>query len=156
MKKIKIYEEDGKTVIEVPEGASVEVRNKKPEFKKGDFIVTEHGDKLVIVAPYIYQSVCRHVKTFELNDCRLMTDAEKAEFTEALHKAGIDWDGENIVDWKWIPKYGEKYWVIYSCNKDGIIEYTNSDDHLDKNSINNGLYWRTKEEAKEAVRRARG
>ena len=155
MENIKVYSENGKTVIEVPEGASVEVRNLKPEFKKGDFIVTEHGDKLIISETGIYQGLTKYIKCFDLNECRLMTDAEKEEFIEALHKKGIDWDGNNIVDWKWKPKIGEEYWTIAPYARGGIDKSPNIGSITDGYVIDNNLAFRTKEEAEAALERAR-
>ena len=167
MNKIKVYEEDGKTIIEVPEGTSVEVRN-QPKFKRGDFVywsgINPHTGIILSHCDTYSDSwkvgSISNLSGFNVSCSeeylRLATDAEKEEFIEELHKAGADWDGENIVDWKWIPKNGEEYWTINPFSDTCFFNFTFSGYDSEKNIIKNGLCFRTREEAEAALRRARG
>lgn len=57
---------------------------------------------------------------------------------------------------QWVPEIGEEYWTIYPAAKDGVNWLIWCDDAGDNARLENGLAFKTREEALEAVKRARG
>lgn len=80
-------------------------------------------------------------------DFRLTTKLEVEQFYEYLHSIGKDWDAEKkqLVDWKWKPKKGERYWFIGGHGQ--IRSYVWNNDFADIDFFNFGNYFKTKEEA---------
>lgn len=68
-------------------------------------------------------------------DYRLATDEEAKRFREQLHKHGKEWDAEKkkLVEWKWKPKFGEKYFVVNTFGRVDHFIWTNG-------TVDNGFY----------------
>lgn len=57
---------------------------------------------------------------------------------------------------QWVPSLYEKYWTIEAYSEDGVTKYTWDFSNFDNSCLNNGMVWKTKEEALEFIRRGRG
>lgn len=57
---------------------------------------------------------------------------------------------------QWMPEKGEEYWTILAGEKEGVFCVTWGCYSLEKQALANGLVFKTREEALDAVKRARG
>lgn len=80
-------------------------------------------------------------------DFRLATPSEVERFHELLHKHGKDWDTEKkqLVDWRWKPKNGETYWVVYGNGRITSLKW--EDFSIGNDYLDFGNCFKTKEEA---------
>ena len=60
-----------------------------------------------------------------------------------------------IPEAKWTPEVGDGYWVVDLRSKEGVIEYTYSDDSIDRVNIANDNCFRTKQEALVALEKVK-
>lgn len=85
-----------------------------------------------------------------IEDYRLATPSEAKQFHELLHNLKKEWDSENkeIVEWKWKPKEGDKYFYINSIGKVQISKLGSYGIDTCNNTFSEfGNYFKTKEEA---------
>lgn len=134
--------------------------------KIGDFVTcekNEFGNKWLIIwgekpGNYTHEKFSYSpTKKRESNYCccgikdifRPMTDLEKQQLLDALHAAGKDWDAEKmeVVELKWKPKKGERYYVPVIAKPLFYTEETFLDDSDDNRWLALGIVYRTKEEA---------
>lgn len=57
---------------------------------------------------------------------------------------------------QWVPENGEKYWTIFPEEKNCVDWFVWYDDEWGKRRLANGFVYKTREEALDAVKRARG
>ena len=136
-------------------GKPVDVDNneqlKEPEFKDGDFCYSTNGCVAYI---FIFKSKINSDKSnyhalfqltngalFKINNwcfsyietTRLASNREKAIFLKALNDNSLRWDEEakEILDLKWKPKLGEKYFSFDSYMRPAcfIWQHTQNDEH---------------------------
>lgn len=89
---------------------------------------------------------------------RYATEEEKQKLFDALAKEGKAWDAEKkaVVELKWKPKVGGKYYFISFTDKDGFTPYCYyswCNSRFDKNLHNKGWVFRTKEECEAYCKR---
>lgn len=134
---------------------------KLPEqWKDGDILATDEGEFCVLKGtagpstPY-FDAYLAYTGT-EAHKWHLATEEEVAKFHEYLHdKEGKEWDAEKrqLVDWKWKPKKGERYWFIGYY---GVIRsYVWNNDIADINFLDFGNYFETKEEAEKMAEKVK-
>jgi len=136
-------------------GKPVDIGNneqlKEPEFKDGDFCYFTNG---VLGHVFIFKSKrnldslnyhailqLRERNPFKINDwvvakpevVRLASHKEKVLMLEALKENSLRWDEESkeILDLKWKPKFGEKYFSFDSYMRPAcfIWQHTQNDEH---------------------------
>ena len=121
------------------------------DFKDGDFVsLSNLSGKFLIIyknkrglsnAYYhvaTYNCYCESCVVYYNDWCfygevRIATEEEKQLLLDALHADGNDWDAEKkqIVDYKWKPKFGEKYFSFDSYMRPAcfIWQHTQNDEH---------------------------
>lgn len=57
---------------------------------------------------------------------------------------------------QWVPEKWEKYWTIFPSEKDGVFCDSWTGNRWNKAILANGFVYKTREEALDAVKRARG
>ncbi|MBO5854916.1 MAG: hypothetical protein J6Q61_09295 [Bacteroidales bacterium] len=141
-------------------------------FKDGDVVVYHYGEDATTIAilqgevdtisKYLYIEDYVSLDSVEgllLNsnytdaatDVRYATEEEKQKLFDALAKEGKAWDAEKkkVVELKWKPKDGEKYYYPYFDVReyDFIIQYAAwSGIYSEENGYKKGWVFRTKEE----------
>lgn len=91
-------------------------------------------------------------------DFRLATKSEIEQFHNRLHVVNKDWDTEKkqLVDWEWKPSIKEAYYTLEIDNGDVEVRArVYFGDDIDKKLIKNCNFFRTIEEAEEAVDRVK-
>lgn len=89
-----------------------------------------------------------YLPRIEINDFRLATPPEIVQFHELLHKHGKKWDFDKkqLVDWKWKPKFNEKYWIVTTTLDVNFFIWKESP--TDIQMLDSGNCFKTKEDAK--------
>ena len=133
----------------------------KPEFKKGDFIISKKTGNLAIFSHFTskktFDAIWRNNTDekhsnldFIIELFRLCTDSEKQLILDSIHAEGKDWDAEKceVVDYIWQPKRGEKFWYVY-----GKMAYPSSREciNVQETLIELGNYYKTRELAEDAA-----
>lgn len=154
--KATMYQDGDKIIVEYEE---------KKKFKNGDFLIIDEDehyhrslfiyDREKTILHSYHALLVRDILYFppsdgvDIGNARGMTESERQELLEALHKIGKDWDAEKlqIVDYEWKPKYGDEYYYprIYEYNMYGCGFFTGTD--MEINAMKYKLITRTKEEA---------
>ena len=164
--------------IAIPEGCKAIVKDgcvvieKAQEFKDGDILT--HMDYQSYPFPFIYKGTDeRGFYLFYVGiDCideiylpdeenttwgngtlRYATEEEKQELFDKLKKEGLRWNAEEkrVEKIKWKAEYGKGYFGIGS--QGDLVAYTADGSRFDENLHELGNYFRTKEQAEEAVKR---
>lgn len=154
--KATMYQDGDKIIVEYEE---------KKKFKNGDFLIIdkdEHyhrslfiydGEKTILhschallVMDVLYFTPSDGV---DISNARGMTESERQELLDALHKIGKDWDAEKlqIVDYEWKPKYGDIFYVPAPLDNRLYNEFMFLNDHIDMRAVKYKIAFRTKEEA---------
>ena len=148
-----------------------------PQFKDGDFVFHkwdygEYNACNVAILKYLDNQLLHYYfrNCIKYNKCevssviednsiyrghetelRLATPEEKQILIDFMHEQGKDWDAKNkkIVDYKWIPKYGEEYYTISFTSENCILRTSNYNLYSDRAAIKNGC-WKTEAEALKA------
>ena len=89
----------------------------------------------------------------DVNDYRMATKSEVAQFHDTLHTYNKEWDAEKkqIVDWKWKPSVGDRCWMVASNGKVKEFIWFNSKTNM--KLLDFGNCFHTKEEAKIAAKK---
>ncbi len=138
------------------------VEAEKPEFKRGDFVFA-FGDVHIVSnidGDEVHFDVCVVLSSkkvyFERDfglelHFRHATPEERTKLLEAMHAAGKDWDAEKqeVVDWVWMPKMGEDYFMISDMGK--VMECSWDDFGTDKKRAEEKCIFRTRELAEAAL-----
>lgn len=130
----------------------------QPEFKAGDFLITETGAKFIVekVEGIKFYEVIGKLTNlgitisngyvFTDNESRHMTEAEKAEFLEMIKKAGYQYNAETntCTKLRWRAGKGGEYWYANSL----VIPYFEMEDGhaADYARYNAGNYFQTENE----------
>lgn len=82
-----------------------------------------------------------------IKNYRLTTSKEKVNFYKLLHKYGKEWNAKKkqLVNWKWKPKVGERYYHVLSDGTVGLCTWLN--DEIDNLHFSIGNCFQMKEEA---------
>lgn len=163
-----------KKEIELPKGATIEIKKNKIiieyddvfEPKIGDFCVIDedfdhhrtlfiYNGKVIRWGFFDYHAakigtlISIEPETWVSGTPRPATDEERNELLEALHGLGKDWDAEKmeLVDLKWKPKEGEIVYLASVVTEDKVhrISYAGVEYH--KRLLKRGLLFRTRAEA---------
>lgn len=140
-----------------------------PSFKRGDFVTTEFDTRK---CTFIYKDesdedtdgvdaycgieargILSYDDTFGMDGFiskgRLATDSERQLLLDALARDGKVWDAEKleVMNLKWRPKTGEKYFVPSPTMTDLFSLFTYEGDSQDRAILSRNIAFRTKEEA---------
>ncbi len=163
-----------KKEIEIPKGATIEIRQDKVIIEYDDVFKPKNGDFCVIDEDYgryralfIHNSKAPQYATLSCYASKIgtristkpevwasgiprpATEEEREELLSELHKIGKDWDAEKmeIVDLKWVPKEGELAYYA-STAADGMVhQITYSGAAYHQRLLERGLLFRTRAEA---------
>lgn len=163
-----------KKVIEIPKGATIEIRKDKVVIeyeeafvpKNGDFCAIDEDD---IVHRTLFISNGRTARDNHLSyhaakigtDFRItpidglsgtprpMMEDERTELLEALHAIDKDWDAEKmeLVDFKWVPKEGDLVYYASTAADEKVHQMTYSGAAYHHRLAERGLLFRTRAEA---------
>lgn len=154
--KATMYQDGDKIIVEYEE---------KKKFKNGDFLIVDESEdhkrslfiydgKRIILHSYhallmrdmLYLTPSNGV---DISNAREMTESERQELIDVLHKIGKDWDAEKlqIVDYEWEPKFGETYYTPSPLSYRLYNEYMFSNHPIDMRAVRYKIAFRTKEEA---------
>ena len=139
------------TVNDKPVDIGINEQLKEPEFKDGDFCCSTNGGIYYI---FIFKSKINSDKSnyhalfqltngalFKINNwcfsyietTRLASNREKELLLKALKENSLRWDEESkeLLDLKWKPKLGEKYFSFDSYMRPAcfIWQHTQNDEH---------------------------
>lgn len=163
-----------KKVIEIPKGATIEVKQDRVIIKyeeafvpkNGDFCTIDEDDRVhrtlfisngkAMISGSLSYHVAKIGTDFNLRPIeglsstpRAATEDERTELLEALHKVGKDWDAEKmeIVDFKWVPKMGEVAYYASVTAGEKVYELAYSGSVYHQRLLERGLIRRTRAEA---------
>lgn len=163
--KATMYQDGDKIIVEYEE---------KKKFKNGDFLIIDesedhkrslliydgkkiflHSYHALLMRDILYLTPSNGV---DISNARGMTESERQELLEALHKIGKDWDAEKlqIVDYEWKPKYGETYYIPNPCALTMYNAVAYNGDDFDRRCIERGVSYKTREEAIERAKQMLG
>lgn len=130
------------------------------KWKDGDILFSEEHKEFAVFVDEWESSPAKFLSYFVISngryltykalckkDFRLATKSEVAQFYESLRSVGKDWDTEKkqLVDWKWKPTIGDKYWIIVT---DGVVgNLIWNDDPADNKLFSLGNCFRIREDA---------
>lgn len=174
---MKIELQCGDTIA-IPEGCKAIIKNgsvvfeKEQEFNDGDILAyASYSNRY---CPFIYKGTDKNgfykyyigldsLSRITLPSCtdsrwgcntlRHATEEEKNELFNKMKEKGLRWNAEEkrVEKIKWKAEYGKGYFGIGS--QGDLVAYTADGSRFDENLHELGNYFRTKEQAEEAVKR---
>ena len=163
-----------KKEIEIPKGATIEIRKDKIVIEYDDVFKPNNGDFCAIDEDFfnfrtlfIYDgettkngALSYHAAKFPaefsitptgglIGNPRPATDEEREELLSELHKIGKDWDAEKmqIVEQKWVPKEGETVYFPNITTEEKAYQMVYLGVVYHKLILERGLIFRTRAEA---------
>lgn len=163
-----IYEEIAKIIMD--DYNEIKLPPEK-QWRDGDILFSEAVNEFTVFEAehihypdkfFSYLSICNGLcSTHQLihkRDFRLATESEIEQFHNRLHAINKDWDTEKkqLVDWEWKPSIKEAYYILEIDRGDVEVRTrVYFGDDIDKKLIKNCNFFRTIEEAEEAVDRVK-
>lgn len=155
----KAIVKDGSVVFEKEEKAEVQ------EFKDGDVLCSIYNDTMVIfkdVNKNARDYFDSHYNNKDFSDklwysasFRHATEEEKSEFFDKMKEQGLRWNAEEkrVENIRWRAKRHETYYSVHMCLS--MVNTIETYKSFDNKLWDNFNYFRTKEQAEEAVKRVR-